>query len=83
MKWNECPMHGPATENIWACPECMRQLRTLATRLVRDSGRGYDCLPDGWIAVRAEPFDDLRRALVPNELTGGASAPSSDRRERG
>ncbi len=32
-KWKTCEKHGDAKDNIWGCPECLRELREENKRL--------------------------------------------------
>lgn len=38
----------------------IQRLETLVSNLIALSGHGYDCLPEGWIAVKYEHFKALR-----------------------
>ena len=40
--------------------EHIQRLETLVSNLIALSGHGYDCLPDGWVAVKYKHFKELR-----------------------
>jgi len=50
------------------CPSCLsryiEQLRKVALESIEESRYRYDCLPEGWIAVREGPFMKLKEFLV-------------------